>query len=200
MPIRYLALGDSYTIGEGVPPAERWPEQLADRLRRSGYQVELTLVARSGWTTYELAEGIRAADPQGEFDLVTLLIGVNNQYRGRAIENYRIQFQSLLEQAVDFAAGQPDRVIVLSIPDWSITPFASDWDAAKISAEIDEYNGINRALSLQAGVRYVDITSVFRRAADDPCFLAMDGLHPSGTMYSLWTELVFPEALLSLGN
>ena len=198
MPIRYLALGDSYTIGEGVPENERWPNRLADKLRENGYQVDLTIIAHAGWTTYQLADGIRAANPQGTYDLVSLMIGVNNQGLGRKIENYRSQFQALLDQAIVFAGGKADRVIVLSLPDWSITPFADGWDIAKVSAEVNEYNAINRAASEQAGAHYIDLNPVFRQAATDPSLLGPDGFHPTGKMYSLWTELIFPEVLDSL--
>ena len=200
IPVRYLALGDSYTMGEGVSEKERWPNQLADRLREKGHLVDVTIVAHSGWTTFELGEGIRAARPQGAYDLVSLLIGTNNQHRGRDIENYRIQFQVLLDQAIVFANGNPSSVLVLSIPDWSVTPFAMGMDRAQISAEIDEYNAINRALSEQAGVRYVDITSASRRASDNPSLLVADGLHPSGVLYATWVELILPEAILALSK
>jgi len=198
MPIRYLALGDSYTIGEGVPENERWPNRLADKLRENGYQVDVTIIAHAGWTTYQLADGIRAANPQGTYDLVSLMIGVNNQGLGRKIENYRSQFQALLDQAIVFVGGEADRVIVLSLPDWSITPFADGWDIAKVSAEVNEYNAINRAASEQAGAHYIDLNPVFQQAATDPSLLGPDGFHPTGKMYSLWTELIFPEVLDSL--
>jgi hypothetical protein len=144
-PVKFLALGDSYTIGESVDEAERWPVQLAALLRNQGFSVDdPQIIARTGWTTDELSAAIDAADPQGPYDLVSLLIGVNNQYRGRDSEGYRIEFIALLQRAIGFAGGQPSHVIVLSIPDWGVTPFASNSDAAKIAAEIDTYNAINK--------------------------------------------------------
>ena len=194
MLIRYLALGDSYTIGEDVLERERWPNQLADRLREQGHSVDVTILARTGWTTNELAAGIKAANLQGTFDIVSLLIGVNNQYRGLELEEYRVEFTGLLGQAVQFAGGNPKRVIVLSIPDWAVTPFAEGRDRAQISAGIDAFNAVNCQQSARAGVCYVDVTPVSRLAGSDPSLLAPDGLHPSGRMYSQWTDLALPEA------
>ena len=196
--MRYLALGDSYTIGESVLERERWPNQLADMLRERGHPVDVTMIACTGWTTSELAEGIRAAHLDGTFDLVTLLIGVNNQYRGLTLNEYRVEFDSLLEQAIQFAGGDPKRVLVLSIPDWSVTPFAAGRDRARVSAEIDAFNALNRDWSARAGVRYVDVTPVSRLASDDPSLLAPDGLHPSGRMYARWADLGLSEAQAAL--
>jgi lysophospholipase L1-like esterase len=199
-PIRFLALGDSYTSGAGVPENERWPNQLANKLRGNGYQVDLTIIAQTGWTTYQLSEGIRTANPQGTYDLVSLLIGVNNQGLGRKIENYRSQFQALLEQAIVFAGGDAGRVMVFSLPDWSITPFAKGWDIAKVAAEVNEYNAINRAASDQAGAHYIDLAPVFGQAAADPSLLGPDGFHPTGEMYTLWVEAAYPVVLDALQN
>jgi len=144
--VRVLALGDSYTIGEGVAPAERWPLQLVGALRAGGQVVvEPRIIARTGWTTDELAQAIAASSVAADYDLVSLLIGVNDQYRGRSISEYPERFRSLLNQAIGFAGGSPGRVLVLSIPDWGVTPFASGRDRAKIAAEIDAYNAVNRA-------------------------------------------------------
>jgi lysophospholipase L1-like esterase len=200
MPIRLLALGDSYTIGEGVREQERWPNQLAAQLRGQGYSVEVTIVAQTGWTTQDLAEGIRVADLQGAFDLVTLLIGVNNQYRGLDIGQYREQFRALLNKAVKFADGNPGCVIVLSIPDWSATPHATGMDTAKISAEIEAFNAVNLAESDKMGIGYIDVTAISRRASTDPLLLAADGLHPSGVMYAAWADRMLPAVMLSLGE
>jgi lysophospholipase L1-like esterase len=194
--MRYLALGDSYTIGENVAEAERWPGQLVARLREQGIAItEPEIIAVTGWTTDELAAGIQRANPQRPYDLVTLLIGVNNQYRGRAPEEYRQQFATLLQQAIGFAGDEPARVIVLSIPDWGVTPYATGRDVAKIAAEIDTFNAINREEAEKAGAAYVDVTAVSREAAHDPTLIANDGLHPSGKMYAAWVELVLPVAL-----
>lgn len=199
--VRFLALGDSYTIGESVPESERWPVQLAAMLRERGVPVEApVIIARTGWTTDELAAGIEAAAPRGTFDLVSLLIGVNNQYRGRDAEEYRLQFRERLAQAVGFADGDPRRVIVLSIPDWGVMPFAEGRDRARIAAEIDRFNAINREETSRAGARYVDVTPVSREAAGDPSLVAGDGLHPSGAQYTHWARLALPAALAALGR
>ena len=193
VPLRYLALGDSYTIGESVPENERWPVQLVNALRTQGAAVEnAEIIAQTGWTTDELADAIIAADPQGPYDLVSLLIGVNNQYRGRSQDEYREQFVDLLEQAIVFADGDPAKVFVVSIPDWGVTPFAARQDAQAIGAEIDAFNAINREESEKAGVAYIDITLISRRALAEPELIAGDGLHPSGKMYTEWVGLIEP--------
>lgn len=191
---RILCLGDSYTIGESVAPTERWPVQLALRLREQGVPVsDPEIIAQTGWTTDELNGAIDEAKPKGPYDLVTLLIGVNNQYRGRGAEEYRQEFRSLLERAIGFAGGRPNRVIVLSIPDWGVTPFAAGRDRGRIAREIDEFNRINKEEARRAWARYVDITPASREAARSPALTAGDGLHPSGEMYRRWVELVVPE-------
>jgi lysophospholipase L1-like esterase len=195
-PARYLALGDSYTIGEAVLPTENFPAQLTALLRGQGlYMDEPQIIARTGWTTDELSAGIDARDPAGPFDLVTLLVGVNNQYRGREAEEYRQQFVALLERAIAFAGGEPSRVIVLSIPDWGATPFAEKRDRARIAQEIDQFNAINREEAQRAGVRYVDVTPISRQVSSDPALVASDRLHPSAKMYAEWARLAVPEAL-----
>jgi lysophospholipase L1-like esterase len=171
-----LALGDSYTIGEGVAPSERWPDRLAAALRIP----PPAIIARTGWTTDELSAAVDAAAPPGPFDFVTLLIGVNDQYRGRDVVNYRAEFVALLGRALSFGR----HAIVVSIPDWGVTPFAEGRDRAKIAREIDAYNSVNRDEAAKLGARYADITPITRR---HPLMLAPDGLHPSGEMYALWT-------------
>ncbi|MBP1620302.1 MAG: hydrolase family protein, partial [Acidobacteria bacterium] len=196
-----LALGDSYTIGESVAEGERWPVLLAAALRAGGQPVaEPRIIARTGWTTDELAQAIAAAKPGSDYDLVTLLIGVNDQYRGRSINDYPERFSALLAQAIGFAGGRPGRVLVLSIPDWGATPYATGRDRAKIAAEIDAYNALNRAATEAAGARYVDVTPVSREAATDAGLLAPDGLHPSGAMYARWVELAVPAARAALAD
>lgn len=192
--MRFLALGDSYTIGESVTEAERWPNQLAERLKVEGLPVVVTILARTGWTTDELAAAIDQVSPQGPYDLVSLLIGVNNQYRGRAADEYHREFRALLEQANAFAGGAPGRVIVLSIPDWGVTPFASGRDRAQIAQEIDTFNAINRTEAELQGIAYIDVTPISRQATFDPELIAGDGLHPSGKMYAEWAELAFAAA------
>ena len=169
----FLALGDSYTIGESVDSTLRWPVQLAEALRGEGVQIrEPIIVARTGWTTDELADGIAGAGITGTFDLVTLLIGVNNQYRGREVEEYRVQLRDLLSQATAFAGGDPGRVLVLSIPDWGVMPFAEGRDREQIALEIDEYNGVKQIECGKAGVTYLDITETSRGAGSDASLVA----------------------------
>ena len=193
-PLRFLALGDSYTIGEAVEYAGCWPVQLAELLRKDDLKVdEPVIVAKTGWTTDELMAGITEARPEGLFDLVSLLVGVNNQYRGRDAEEYRGEFDALLERAVRFAGGERTSVVVLSIPDWGATPFAEGKDRKIIATEIDRFNRINREEAQRAGVRYLDITGISREVTDDPALLAGDGLHPSGKMYERWVRMVYDE-------
>lgn len=193
---RFLALGDSYTIGEAVGERERWPVVLAKKLDLA----DPIIIARTGWTTDELSAAIDAARPAGPFDLVTLLIGVNNQYRGRSAAEYRREFASLLERAIAFGGGDARRVVVVSIPDWGVTPFAADRDRAAIAGEIDQFNAINREEAARAGARYVDVTTISRRAATDASLNASDGLHPSAEMYRQWVAVIAPEARLALAS
>jgi lysophospholipase L1-like esterase len=197
---RFLALGDSYTIGESVPVDERWPVQLVRELRAKGSHVgDAEIIAKTGWTTDELNAAIDAANPQGPYALVTLLIGVNNQYRGRDAEQYRREFVALLQRAIGFAGGDAKHVVVVSIPDWGVMPFAEGRDRAKIGAEIDRFNAINREEAARAGARYADVTPSSRRATTDKSLVAGDGLHPSGAMYREWVGVILPEAAAALG-
>ena len=192
---RFLALGDSYTIGEAVGETDRWPAQLARLLGREGLALASTeIIASTGWTTGELAQGIRLAGPRGPFDLVSLLIGVNNQYRGRPIDEYRAELRELLVTAVDLAGGAARNVVVLSIPDWGVTPFAEGRERAGIARGIDSFNEVNRGEAARVDARYVDVTQASRRAFSEPELIAGDGLHPSAAMYARWAELVLPEA------
>jgi lysophospholipase L1-like esterase len=200
--LRYLALGDSYTIGESVPDSQRWPVQLAEALRGDGIEVgKVDIIARTGWRTDDLDAAITRNKPQGPYDLVSLLIGVNNQYQGRPLEQYRKEFPALLERAIGFTGGKPDHVIVLSIPDYGATPYGqSSGDPSHISGEIDKYNAIAGAACGAAHVRFIDITPGSRRAAEDKSLVADDGLHPSGKMYAEWAHLALPEARAALGQ
>ncbi len=182
-----LALGDSYTIGEAIPSFENFPHQLVQQLRGQGIAFHpAEIIARTGWTTDELEAGIRNTTHLGTYDFVTLLIGVNNQYRGRSAQEYAVQFEGLLKQSIDFAAGKKEHVIVLSIPDWGVTPFAADRDRDAIAREIDAFNAINRKISQQYQVHYLDITGWTREAGKDPGLVAGDGLHPSAREYARW--------------
>ena len=195
---RYLALGDSYTIGEGVPAQGTWPFQLAAALRTQGIALEdPQVIATTGWTTDELAAAIDASAPQGPYALVSLLIGVNNQYRGRPLAEYRQQFEQLLQRAIALAGEDPRRVLVLSTPDWGITPYAqqNDRDAGQVAREIDDFNAAEQACCGDYGVAYVDITAISRDGGDAPAMLVEDGLHPSALMYQRWAQAALPTAV-----
>ena len=197
MALSFLALGDSYTIGEAVAVEGRWPHQLAAALRAQGVDLaDPQTIATTGWTTDELDAGIDAAAPQGPFAFVSLLIGVNNQYRGRPLNEYRHQFEALLQRAIGFAGGDAGRVLVLSFPDWGATPFGagSGRDLARIGIETDEFNGAAKVISTQQGVAFVDITDISRAHGADPTMIAEDNLHPSTRMYALWAERALPVA------
>ena len=197
----YLALGDSYTIGEGVAAEGSWPQQLAAALRELGVALEAPqVIATTGWTTDELAEAIDAAAPQGTYALVSLLIGVNNQYRGRPLAEYRQQFEQLLQRAIALAGENAGRVLVLSIPDWGVTPFAADRDAALIAAEIDAFNAAAQACCGDYGVAFVDITPLSRERGAEASMLVDDQLHPSAAMYQLWTQQALPAAAALLAT
>lgn len=199
MNLRYLALGDSYTIGEAVPAEERWPVRLAQMLRGEGLPVaDPEIIATTGWTTDDLSAAIDQANPQGPYALVSLLIGVNNQYRDRSLEEYKAQLTVLLRRAIDYAGGTPGRVMVLAIPDWGVTPFAEGRDRAAIASALNVFNTANRALALAARAHYVDVAPVSRLAGVDPGLLAPDGLHPSGRLYLEWARLALPAARLAL--
>ncbi|SNS68020.1 Lysophospholipase L1 [Belliella buryatensis] len=188
----YLALGDSYTIGEGVEAKDRYPHQAVEMLEESGIAFsEPKIIATTGWTTDELKKGIQAADVNGKtFDLVTLLIGVNNQYRGRPVDNYRSEFRQLLEDAIAFAKGDKSHVVVLSIPDWGVTPFAVNRgsDQEKVAREIDQYNQAKKEITEEMGVTYIDITEHYRINGMKPESVVSDQLHPSGLIYQYWAE------------
>ncbi len=230
---RYLALGDSYTIGEGVAPGDRWPVQLARALRAEGVMLgDPRIIATTGWTTDELSAAldsfdagtapvrppvgaasaascsIRAKEPAAEaaptrskataepWDFVSLLIGVNNQYRGRSVDNYRDEFAALLARAIGYAGNRAGRVLVLSIPDWGVTPFAAreGRDAAQVARELDACNAAARDICARTGVAFVDITPISRERGGEAAMLVDDGLHPSAAMYAQWTRLALPVA------
>jgi lysophospholipase L1-like esterase len=189
MTYSYLALGDSYTIGESVLLIESFPYQTVQILRKTGFNFHSPeIIAKTGWTTDELQSAIDKYKFLPSYDFVTLLIGVNNQYRGRTVENYRLEFENLLQQAIRFTGGKKDHVIVISIPDWGATPFAAGRDRKKIADEIDDYNGANKSIAEKYGVKYIDITPGTREASGDPALVAVDGLHPSAKEYKRWAE------------
>ena len=189
----YLALGDSYTIGESVKEAERFPNQLADSLKADGIKIgTVKIVARTGWTTDELESGITAAGLTNTdtFSMVSLLIGVNNQYRGRSVDDYKPGFTALLQRAIKFAGGKKERVIVVSIPDYAYTPFGGGRQS--ISEGIDKYNTANEVITRSMGVAYAQITPISREGLNDPSLVAGDGLHPSGKQYGRWVGVMKP--------
>lgn len=189
-PVRFLALGDSYTIGESVVEAQRWPEQLITELKKRGYTCHAPeIVAVTGWRTDDLAKALEKKDLSGDYTLVSLLIGVNNQYQGRSVDEYRVQFEALLKRAVAYAGDDKSRVFVMSIPDYGYTPFGRERQAS-ISPAIDAFNAVNQNVTRQYGVTYIDITDISRRGLEDPELVAADGLHPSGKMYAQWVASV----------
>jgi lysophospholipase L1-like esterase len=187
----YLALGDSYTIGEAVPLNRSFPYQVVQLLRKKEYNFNAPeIIAKTGWTSDELLEAINNYELLSKYDFVTLLIGVNNQYRGRDAIEYKEQFEEILKKGLDLANGKKERVLVISIPDYSITPYAKSMDTDKISKEIEVFNGINKALSIQYKVQYIDITTGSKEAGNDASLVAQDGLHPSEKEYAKWAEKI----------
>jgi lysophospholipase L1-like esterase len=190
---RYLALGDSYTIGQSVPQNERFPAQVATQLRSSGIDMADPLyIATTGWTTLNLQAAINTQNPQGPFDAVTLLIGVNDQYQTHDTSNYRNNFTLLLNKVISLAGNKKEKVFVVSIPDYSVTPFVQAANKAQVSKEIDWFNAINKEVTLSFAVSYTDITSGSREGATNAALIANDGLHPSGLEYKKWSDKLFP--------
>jgi lysophospholipase L1-like esterase len=188
--IKFLALGDSYTIGESVKEEERWPEVLAAELRKSGKTVEKPrIIATTGWRTDQLKKAIEDARLKPEYNLVSLLIGVNNQYQGKSTERYAPEFEELLNMAIKLAGGKKENVFVVSIPDYGFTPFGQP-QQAQISKALDEYNAINKKITEKAGVRYCNITDISRKGFEQPDLVADDKLHPSGKQYKLWVDRI----------
>jgi lysophospholipase L1-like esterase len=184
-----LALGDSYTIGESLPPQENFPYQTIQILRHNGFEFgEPEILAKTGWTTDELSMAIERARINSTYDFVTLLIGVNNQYRGRTAKEYTSEFEALLRKSIGYANNQPEKVFVLSIPDWGATPFAEGRDRSQIANEIDAFNETNKGISQKFKVNYVDITPGSREAKKNSALVASDGLHPSALEYKKWAE------------
>lgn len=187
--LTYLALGDSYTIGESVLLQNSFPYQTVQLLRKEGYHFSgPEIIAKTGWTTDELEQGIRHHKFLPKYDFVTLLIGVNNQYRGREVVEYKMEFEELLKKAIAFSGDKTNHVVVLSIPDYAATPFARHMDKEKIAHEIEVYNSIARAVSIQYKVQFIDITTGTREAVHDPELVAQDQLHPSEKEYKKWAE------------
>lgn len=189
-PIKYLALGDSYTIGESVSEKERWPVQLAEALRKKGKQIEgPKIIATTGWRTDNLQNAINIAKLKDEYGLVSLLIGVNNQYQGKPVEQFTKEFEELLNTAIKLAGGKKENVFVVSIPDYGYTPFGKP-KQEKISKELDEYNKLTKEIVERYKMKYFYITDISRKGLEDGELVAEDGLHPSGKQYSQWVELI----------
>jgi lysophospholipase L1-like esterase len=188
--LSYLALGDSYTIGESVSEDQRWPNQLAQALSKKGKEVsQPKIIATTGWRTDNLKDAITKAHLKNQYDLVSLLIGVNNQYQGKPVDQYAIEFEDLLKTAIRLAKGNTDHVFVVSIPDYGYTPFGQA-KKETISREIDEFNSINKRITEKYNVAYYNITDLSRKGLEDPSLVAADKLHPSGKMYTLWMERI----------
>jgi lysophospholipase L1-like esterase len=194
--LRYLALGDSYTIGQSVLENERWPVQLAGVLRERGIQIaDPVIIARTGWTTADLLRGMAAKGDLGNYDLVSLLIGVNDQFQGLSADGFRERFRQLITAAIQAAGNRPERVIVLSIPDWSFTPFGETFAGADVSKLIDLFNATAREECESAGVHFYDITPITRPEVYDAGLFADDGLHPSGKVYAMWVDEILLEGV-----
>lgn len=184
-----LCLGDSYTIGEGVELVNSFPYLAVQTLRKKGYNFSAPeILAKSGWTTDELDAAIKSYEFLSKYDFVTLLIGVNNQYRGRDIIEYKDQLEGLIKKALNLANGKPERVYLVSIPDYSVTPYARDMDKEKIAKDIEVFNSVNKALSIQYKTSYLEITESTKNAAQNASLVGTDGLHPSAIEYAKWAE------------
>lgn len=192
----YLALGDSYTIGESVLESERWPNQLAQVLEGTSLGVDaVTIIAKTGWTTAELIEGIRISKNTNQYDLVSLLIGVNNQYRGQSIERFEKELVALIQTAIEYSKTGSKAVFLVSIPDWGVTPFAKDRNRTQIAKEIDAFNAVISKQAKNFKLPFIDITPISKGASSDLSLLAEDQLHPSGKMYNLWVQKIKSELL-----
>ncbi len=195
-PFTYLALGDSYTIGESVAEEARWPLQLADSLRERDVEIDKPkIIAKTGWTTGDLLNGMDAQLEDGEqYDLVSILIGVNNQYQGRSIEEYEQELQTIFDRAITRSKTGAAGVFAVSIPDYGATPFGAS-KSEEIAKEIEEFNAVFKRIAEAHDVPFYNITPVSKRAKDEPDLVAEDGLHPSGKMYSLWVHEFVDEVL-----
>jgi lysophospholipase L1-like esterase len=195
LPVKYLALGDSYTIGESVLEKDRWPNQLATLLSTGKKEVKASIIATTGWRTDNLMNAITIAKLKEEYDLVSLLIGVNNQYQGKSVDQYASEFEELLKTSIHLAKDNKENVFVVSIPDYGFTPFGQK-NQSKISKEIDQFNEVNKKITNQYRIKYFTITDISREAISDPSLVAADGLHPSGKMYTRWAQQIAKEITL----
>lgn len=194
-PLKYLALGDSYTIGESVDPALRWPVQLVDSLRERGVEIDAPkIIAKTGWTTQDLLLAMEQQLKEEKYDLVSVLIGVNNQYQGKSIEDYKNDLDEILTEAIAHSKTGKDGVFAVSIPDYGATPFGAE-RSEEIASEIEEFNAVFKAKAQVFGIPFYNITPISKRAAQEADLVANDGLHPSGKMYSLWVEEFIDEVI-----
>lgn len=192
-PIKFLALGDSYTIGQSVAESERWPNQLTDSLMNYGYTFDTTqIIARTGWTTRNLMNGILQANVDSSYNLVGLLIGVNNQFQGRSIGEYRTELDSLIRWSIALAGDNPNQVFLVSIPDYGYTPFGNTSNRERISNEINLFNGVKDSLAAEYNIPYYYITDISRKGIQNPELVANDNLHPSGKQYTEWVAKMLP--------
>ena len=197
---KYLALGDSYTVGTCVTEFARWPNQLAKALKHKGINLSVPrLVAAKGWRTDDLKEAIQDEGLKNDYDLVSLLVGVNDQHQGSSPTEYAIEFEGLLVTAIQLAKGNRENVFVVSIPDYGYTPYGEE-EQREISREIDQFNTINKAITQKYGITYVDITDFSRLGLKDSTLMADDGLHPSGKMYGLWVKRIANEPMFQHGQ
>jgi lysophospholipase L1-like esterase len=190
-----MALGDSYTVGQSVADADRWTDQLTDSLLSHGLNLETSILARTGWTSAELLIAMDSYSYDREYDFVSLLIGVNNQFRGNQISEFEMDLNELIDRAIALANHDPEHVLVLSIPDWGQTPFGAAYNVSEIAQEIDQYNQLIEQMSASKGVTFIEITAISRLAATQPNLIAADGLHPSADMYALWAAEIEPHII-----
>ncbi len=199
--LTYLALGDSYTIGEAVDENLRWPNILADSLQSEGVNIhQPKIIATTGWTTDELMEALEKENPNNNYNIVSLLIGVNNQYRSYPVEQYKKEFKILLDKAIEYAAGKPERVFVVSIPNYGVTPFGISRGEEKIRQELLIYDAIADSIASDSGIPFINITPISEKAKSDASYIAVDELHPSGKQYQEWVELIYPVSEEILNN
>ena len=191
---KFLALGDSYTIGQSVEVNERWPVQFLKELTATTNVIDtLQIIAQTGWRVDQLKEAMNSSDLEPPYGIVSLLIGVNNQYQGQNANDFRPEFIEILEKSLKLVENRTERLFVISIPDWGASPYGFGFDRAKVSKEINEFNSVVKEESEKRGLRYFDITAISRRALIDRTLIASDGLHPSGKMYKLWVDMMIPE-------
>ena len=190
---KFLALGDSYTIGQSVEVNERWPVQFLKELKATTNVIDtLQIIAQTGWRVDQLKEAMNSSDLEPPYGIVSLLIGVNNQYQGQNANDFRPEFIEMLEKSLKLVNNRKERFFVISIPDWGASPYGFGFDRAKVSKEINEFNSVVKEESEKRGLRYFNITTISRRALIDRTLIASDGLHPSGKMYKLWVDKIIP--------